>query len=195
MKLRAVQGLSQRGANASSALPGLRDLKSAEERKPQPSQPMLQMISMAIRTISSPAKVDVASGANSSPDGTRVTTILDEFGGYDRLNREKAALFIASLGNDAVPFLIKGLSHSDAQSQNLCAWTLGELGPAALPAVPGLLKLLNSDNVFVRGGAAEALNKIGRGALSGLSKVSEVNGYGPVAVQLARQVTASIERR
>jgi len=67
---------------------------------------------------------------------------------------------LAKLGVDAIPLLIELLDEPDSMFPRRVAQVLGEIGPAAKPAVPALTKALQNDDPFVRRDAACALWQI-----------------------------------
>src|SRR5205823_4227922 len=77
--------------------------------------------------------------------------------------REEAALALGGSGQAAaVPPLIDVLNGDDEDVRRLAALALGEIGPAARPAIPSLIKALRADKDYrVRFHAAEALGRMG----------------------------------
>ncbi len=61
---------------------------------------------------------------------------------------------------EEVERLIEQLKDEDEQVRLHAAWTLGEIGPAAAPAVEALIETLKDENAIVRRNAAEALRNI-----------------------------------
>jgi HEAT repeat protein len=62
---------------------------------------------------------------------------------------------------EALPRLIRLLSHAQATTRWAAAIVLGSLGSAGAPAIPTLVQLLVDEDESVRSGAAEALEKLG----------------------------------
>jgi HEAT repeats len=60
----------------------------------------------------------------------------------------------------AVPLLERSLADKNAEVRCAAAWALGNIGPDARHAVPGLRGLLEDEDWYVREAAAEALKKI-----------------------------------
>ncbi|HVE12978.1 MAG TPA: HEAT repeat domain-containing protein [Elusimicrobiota bacterium] len=80
------------------------------------------------------------------------------------------AEYLAAIGEDALPELLRGLGRDDQRTRLGVARALGLLGPKALSAVPGLLKNLDDKNWDVRVKTLEALAAIGPSALPDLKK-------------------------
>ncbi len=86
--------------------------------------------------------------------------------------------------------MIKALSHADATIRQKAANALGEMGPEAKLAIPGLMKLLKDPDDLTRRMATEALNQIGppnRGELGALTAAlkdssTEVRAYAALAL-------------
>jgi HEAT repeat protein len=78
--------------------------------------------------------------------------------------RRGASIALTKLGLAAVPALRKALTSGTPDARVWSAYTLGEIGPAAEPAVGDLsTALVNSDDAL-RAAAAQALGKIGTAA-------------------------------
>ncbi len=71
-----------------------------------------------------------------------------------------AALAKLGLPQRAVPVLIAEMEDESGSCRSYAAWTLGEIGAAAKPAVPALKEALEDKVWYVRHAAAEALKKI-----------------------------------
>lgn len=63
---------------------------------------------------------------------------------------------------------IEGLYSSDSTERGYAAQQLGKMATLAVPAIPFLIEILGDSVAFVRGGAAEALGKIGKPAVEPL---------------------------
>ena len=72
-----------------------------------------------------------------------------------------ASIALAQMGKDAVPALRKSLNSDNPDRRVWSAYTLGEIGSAAEPAVGDLTKALENTDSAVRAAAAQALGKIG----------------------------------
>jgi hypothetical protein len=104
----------------------------------------------------SPTEVEVAFGApppQLSEPFIRVFTV-----------QETVADSLGRIGRDAVPALIKAMSHPDAGVRAQATHALALIGADAKPAVPELSRALNDENEEVRRGAARALGQIGPAA-------------------------------
>lgn len=78
--------------------------------------------------------------------------------------RYGASLALKKLGAKAVPALRKSLTSGTGDVPLWSAYTLGQIGPAAQPAVNDLIKVLNSSDADLRAAAAQSLGKIGPAA-------------------------------
>ncbi|HEY5311437.1 MAG TPA: HEAT repeat domain-containing protein [Pirellulales bacterium] len=78
--------------------------------------------------------------------------------------QETVADALGRIGGDAVPALVKALSHPNAEVRVQATHALALIGSRAKPAVPELSRLLGDDNQEVRRGAARALGQIGPAA-------------------------------
>jgi HEAT repeat protein len=74
--------------------------------------------------------------------------------------RDVAVDVLFRLGPDAVPVLGEALLDPECGSRRQVAQYLGDMGPAARPAVPALLRTLQADDVWLRFEAASALPRI-----------------------------------
>ena len=84
-------------------------------------------------------------------------------GNEGRMNRSSASIGLGAAGSkaaNAVPALIEILNGQDEPAQMCAANALGEIGPAASPAIAKLGELSNNSRNFVRRAAGEALLKI-----------------------------------
>src|SRR5262245_49226804 len=81
----------------------------------------------------------------------------------------------AALPNQADDSKLKehlaALSHSDMNVRLKAVMALAELGPKAEPAVPGLIAAMQVNNEDLRLNAAIALGKIGKAAVTPLTKI------------------------
>ncbi len=66
---------------------------------------------------------------------------------------------LGSMGEDALPLLLHELHTGTPGAQEAAAWQLGELGPVAVAAVPGMLAAGSHD--YGMGDATRAIEKIG----------------------------------
>ncbi len=87
--------------------------------------------------------------------------LVEVFRDRDNVARRQAAFrAIVSIGKPAVPTLVDGLKDEDPEVRIDCASALGEIGPAALEAVPALKNALNDDVGDVVGAVSIAFRKI-----------------------------------
>ncbi len=120
-----------------------------------------------------------------------LTKILDRQG--DDQVGELAARAVIAIGPDSVSVPLLREILSKRNEKYYIAEALGELGPAAAPAVPELTHLLGSNSYPVRRAGALALGKIGPDALDALPQLiqalddpQEYHGYpGPLAQAIA----------
>ena len=94
-------------------------------------------------------------------------------------------------GELRVQSLIKQLEDSNPGVCGPAAYELGQIGPAAVAAVPALIETFTHKDGYVRGNAAEALRKIGPVAVPALiealkNKDSEVGVRGGAAYVLGQ---------
>jgi HEAT repeat protein len=82
--------------------------------------------------------------------------------------QETVADALGRIGPDAVPALIKALSHPDVEVRVEAAHSLALIGARAQAAVPELARLLSDEHEEVRRGAARALGQIGPAASSAI---------------------------
>jgi HEAT repeat protein len=89
---------------------------------------------------------------------------------------------LQSLANEAVPLLMRLLSHSDWYVRSMAMSTLGGIGPDAAPAVPILMRFINRkapsiSEGFDVGPAIQALGRIGPVARPAVPRLIElING-------------------
>jgi 3-methyladenine DNA glycosylase AlkC len=72
--------------------------------------------------------------------------------------------------------LIQALEDEELEVRRSAALALGEMGPAAVDAVPALIRALEDENVFVRRDAADALGDIGPGAVEAVPALIQALG-------------------
>lgn len=87
---------------------------------------------------------------------------------------EDAAYALAACGADAVPALEALLASEDPWMQINAAFALGEIGPAARCATPGLAAALDSPHSQVARQALDALGAIGESIGPALSKIERL---------------------
>lgn len=96
----------------------------------------------------------------------------------DQMGMMAAIQTIAESGEKAVPFLVDALGQPRAAYW--AALTLAEMGPLAKPAVPGLARLLSSNEPETRLQACMALGAIGADAQSALPALVKILGSDPL---------------
>ena len=154
----AVSALGSLGPLAEDALPALRDLHDDED---------------AFLRIGAAAAMARIEGDTARSVGLLLKELEAEcdVGGaeWGEGSCDAAAKVLGGFGEDAapaVPLLVRGLSRSDATEKGphsvVCADALGEIGPKAAPALPGLYEMLGSKWVQVRFVAARAIWRIER---------------------------------
>jgi HEAT repeat protein len=74
---------------------------------------------------------------------------------------------------DLVGRLIDELKDEDFVVRKIAAWSLGDLGPEASPAVPALIEALKDSDRFVRRAAAWTLGRIGPAAAPAVPALTE----------------------
>jgi HEAT repeat protein len=93
----------------------------------------------------------------------RLEKLLRRLGDDDPVIRIRAASLISAMGlqaRTAIPALLDLLTHPSAQSRNLAAWTLGNLGQHVVEVIPLLRKALQDSDEGVRNMTRQALDKI-----------------------------------
>lgn len=102
--------------------------------------------------------------------------------------RRGASIALAKLGEAAVPALRNSLATENPDVRIWTAYTLGEIGPAAEPAVGDLTKAVADSDDALRAVAAQTLGKIGAAsAVDALSNaLSDENG------QVSRQAAIAL---
>ncbi len=88
----------------------------------------------------------------------------------DSVYQKETARALGTMGKQASKFWIKALQDKDEKLRTSSALVLGEIGNAALPALPALVNALGDSNEQVRLYAATALTKLGNPALKALRK-------------------------
>ena len=86
--------------------------------------------------------------------------------------RYGASLALSKLGTAAVPALRKSLVSGKRDVPVFSAYTLGQIGPAASPAVGDLIEALAGSDDALRAAAAEALGKIGPSAAAAVDTLT-----------------------
>jgi HEAT repeat protein len=105
-------------------------------------------------------------------------------------------------GGLAVSELIDALDDEEEVVRTGAIWALGQMGPAARPAISALTAILqgngmDGDDLLIRGMAASALGEIGpeaREAAPDLIECLDESGDGPAATRLRLQVARAIWR-
>ena len=93
----------------------------------------------------------------------------------------KAARTLGRIGPEAIPALIPILKEEENyEVRSAAAYALGEMGAAAVPAVPALIEALEDEESLVRTVTAEALGKIGPGAVEAVPALAKAMTMGPV---------------
>lgn len=117
--------------------------------------------------------------------GTSVETIYSYFSHYSPVIRKQASEAMATRGEEAMPYIIKGLkSFKKYEARASCDAISGVrqfFGMSVkavtiktelvVKAMPDIIKLLDHDHSYVRLGALQALSKCGKAAASSLSRV------------------------
>jgi HEAT repeat protein len=85
--------------------------------------------------------------------------------------QETVADALGRIGGDAVPAIIKALSHPDVEVRVQATHALALIGSRAAAAVPDLARLLSDESEEVRRGAARALGQIGPAASSAIPQL------------------------
>jgi HEAT repeat protein len=78
--------------------------------------------------------------------------------------RAAAIDYLATVGQPAVPALIKALQDRDPQVRAAAATTLGKIGPAASAAAIALMRAIGDKDANVRSQVVQAIAKIGKKA-------------------------------
>lgn len=115
--------------------------------------------------------------------------LVTRLGDGDHLQRDALSHALASVGEAAVPALIKALSDADAAVREHAADALGYFGPDADAAAEALAALADDENVSVRVTAISALSQLGEPAEKLLAQIAQ----GPDAT-LAAIASRRLER-
>ena len=91
-------------------------------------------------------------------ENNSIETLVANLGNDDWETSKKAADELATLGNQAVPELIKALPQASVAAKGQIVFLLGRIGDKQ--ATPALLETLKDENDYIRSNAAEALGKI-----------------------------------
>jgi HEAT repeat protein len=172
----ATEALAMMGADAAPAVPALTAALASES-------PMVRAhAAIALARIGEPARGAAANLArlivdkNSKvrraallalraikPDRSVTLPIISKaLADAEPATRIHALHSIASMGEAAMPALLKALDHPEARYWAILV--IGELGPKAKLAVPQLTKLLRDESVQIRREAVMALGAIGKDA-------------------------------
>jgi HEAT repeat protein len=107
----------------------------------------------------------LALGEMGSAARETVPALLDALKGDElRLLEPLVAATLGNIGPAAVPALLKALPDKDAARRRTAAYALALIGPQAAEAVPALTEALHDAESEVRALAAKALGKIGQEA-------------------------------
>src|SRR5207302_6163681 len=103
--------------------------------------------------------------------------LIEKLGTDDLRVRNNTIDRLTTIGEPAVPGLVKALQRPDKRIRLHVAMCLREMGPKAKAAIPDLIATLKTDkDAVVRGVAASALGSIGpqaKAAVSALVKAVE----------------------
>lgn len=108
-------------------------------------------------------------------DVTEAKALIDETFRKESLTwkpASRAALVKRSGGGGDVTSLIKDLESTEARTRARAAKILGDMGPEAQIAIPGLLKAVKDNDALTRRTATEALTKIGPPAKADLTALA-----------------------
>ncbi|NOY30732.1 MAG: HEAT repeat domain-containing protein [Planctomycetes bacterium] len=144
----------RRAAAASLAERGEAGLPAVEKLK-------MQLSDVDVRLIAARALQAIGPKAPGAADA--IAVLFDD---DDTFTRMVAARALGDLGEQSVAGLRKALRDSNSQVVNIAGHALGDIGPAAAPAVPDLIPLISNDNEKVRRAAYSAIVGIGPGAVA-----------------------------
>ncbi len=131
----------------------------------------LVLLSVAVASVPAadpPTPPVVPMGA---PTDAAIDALIADAIGRNAGTAAEAVRKLVNLGPAAVPSLTQGL-WADSDTRRACIAMLGMIGADARSAVPSLVRMLNDDNLEIRGGAARALGFIGaHSAIPALTKL------------------------
>jgi hypothetical protein len=116
---------------------------------------------------------------NSFYDKLTHDDLIKRLGSWSPCVRDRAAMAMARRNDEALPELIKMLESKSLYEQLGACVALAQLGPKAAPAVDGLRKALQADNIWLRIKAADAIGMIGKPAMVALPDLFEKLIKGP----------------
>jgi hypothetical protein len=91
---------------------------------------------------------------------TCIPAFIEMFNHKDNSVRTTAAMVLVGTGKDAVQSLVAALSHENLTNRCLAAFTLGNIGEDAKPAIPKLETMLTDKSPYARLAFAEALAQL-----------------------------------
>jgi len=109
--------------------------------------------------------------------------------------REAAAGSMAPMGPEAVPHLVRLLTHEDKYVRRNAVWGLGKLGPLARTALPDLCDALRDPDPRTASGAAQSIGQMGADAADAVPALTEaMRGTNIVLCRLAAKALSQIGR-
>ncbi len=149
-------------------------------RRGELSRPALPDLSRALRADGDAGvRAAAARALGEIPGAVRAeaNALLDALGDASQVVRFAAAQALGAqplrVEDDAVTRLMPMVASDDGYVRGFAVWSLGELGPAAEPAVPALMQALREEDQR-RGVAAQALAKLGPAALGAAPALVDV---------------------
>lgn len=133
----------------------------------QMSLPKLALVALLLLSAgcSDPAPPPKASPKNATEKVQFIFTDLED---RTRVARKEAAMALADLGKAAIPALLAGLKHWNAQVRISAADALSKIGPEAAEAIPTLAGMADDSDPMVRLIAISSLGGIGPKAIPAL---------------------------
>ncbi len=167
-------------------------------RTPNMSYPPDEPISELLRGLKSPipalrAKAARALGKH-GPVGNEVfTQLLTLTGDAEQVVRESAVQGLSGYGVQALPTLVRLLSHSCKYVRRNAVWGLGKLGPDARPAVGPLVAVLKDADPRTATGAAQTIGAVGGTAADAVPALAEaMRGTNVVLCRMAAKALSQI---
>lgn len=150
----AAEVLGQLGAIACSAIPALIETLQDEN----------ESVGIAVAT---------ALGAMGGKASAAIPMLTPKLKTWNWRLRNAAAKALAQIGGDATNVLAQTLKDKVALVREASAYALGEMGEAAIPALPALIQAINDKVWEVRKAAVEALGKLGPHAQASMPALTE----------------------
>jgi len=162
------------------------------------SYPPDEPISELLRGLKSPLPAYRAKAARAlgkhGPVGNEVFThLLTLTNDAEQIVRESAVQGLSGYGVQALPTLVRLLSHQCKYVRRNAVWGLGKLGPDARPAVGHLVAVLKDSDPRTATGAAQTIGAVGATAADAVPALAEaMRGTNVVLCRMAAKALSQI---